>query len=333
MAERQSGIDGLKALAVTAVVGIHVLGAVYHPRQAEVGLALWGILSAAVPAFIALSLLFLGAEMASARDTAPIRRRLVRLVPIYFTWTVVYLVFAQLMGDDVVGLLDRDAAGVILRGGAAQHLYFLPVLIELLVLTPLLYAAASAPTRARSAVAAGVVLLTAALVARREPWVQDLVERDVALVWVPTAIVGLAAGRRTLRVPWPAVWWLGGLVVNVLVVVLVFRREGLDPHRSYALAPLPLIAAGLVSQARSVRAPDWLTALGRRSLGVYLVHMIVLRLIVDALDLQAVGLAVVVLLTLAVAGLSWALVEVLERTPLAVLFDGRRRQPARSTSR
>lgn len=143
---RRSELDWVRAISITAVLMIHA-SANFAARPSS--LALLGVTPAffcnqaarfGVPLFFLLSGLSLG--LSPRRVTLPDfwLRRLRRVGLPYLGWTLFYFLIARWSGqgaDSVPGglrLLGRD----LLLGGAASHLWFIPPLMELYLLYPLL---------------------------------------------------------------------------------------------------------------------------------------------------------------------------------------------------
>ena len=143
---RRSELDWVRAVSITAVLMIHA-SANFAARPSS--LALLGVTPAffcnqaarfGVPMFFLLSGLSLG--LSPRRVTLPDfwLRRLRRVGLPYLGWTLFYFLVALWHGQGagsvpgVLRLLGRD----LLLGGAASHLWFIPPLLELYLLYPLL---------------------------------------------------------------------------------------------------------------------------------------------------------------------------------------------------
>ena len=317
-------MDALKAIAILAVVAIHVLATFYRPTNITVALVTSGAVSFAVPLFIAISVYFAAIEWERSRSWAVVWRRIVRLAPLYVVWSAIYLLVRWGLGD-AVGADIRRHGGIdlVLRGAAAPHLYFLPVLIEVLLVLPLLARLVRTPSSAWVALVLGTAALAVCVPARHNGVAAALIERDWLPVWLTVTAVGIAATRDAWRVPMAALWTLVSGAA-LLAYAGLLRHDPPAAHQLYALAPIPALVAGLLTLGRTPhQLPRWLTALGRMSLGVYLVHIIVLRVLVRLVHLGTQGLAGVAAITAVVTVLSIVVVRIVDLTPARVLFDGR----------
>lgn len=312
---RSARIDALKGAAVVAVVGLHALATGVADLARLLPATIGALLSAAVPLFMATSV-FLAAREGDVRRA--VTRRLPRLLVPYATATAVYAVAAIALGGvERATFESRSALDVALWGGAWYHLYFLPALAQLLLLLPLLRLAVATPRRAAAAFAGAVALVAPG------PWLERPVaplDLRWALVWLPAAVAGAALAAGTLRVRRPGVWLAAG--AGVTIAEALAARHGAGPALAYARVGLPLLAtgalAGSLRPARTVRpgrALRPLAAIGRRSLGVYLLHP--LFLVASAHLLAPYPLAAAVPVTAAATALAWVATAALARTPLA----------------
>jgi len=350
-------IDALRGIAIVAVVGVHVTFGFL--RAAPTGSpAMWQALTLhmlttfATPLFVALSLaslalgyprpLGLGGEYATF-----LARRARRILPAYVVWTMLALVRSEpaALGDG--GRLTHH----LLRGSAAYHLYFVPLIVTYYLLWPL-FSRLAVSTR-RDARMAGAIAL-AGLGVSVATW-KTLPPGSITapLFWLGYATVGLAAA------PWlshvPAFRWRRTLLAasfgsaTIAAVVMVRRVMALlgpmpdpvsltlatvvfqVPVLAYALAVMALvtITVGLLANAGGLKA---LRDLGRRSYGVYLAHVLVLEVVVQRLlgrpasadfgtGTWVVTLAATWALCLA---LTWALIAGLARVPGLAVVAGER---------
>jgi surface polysaccharide O-acyltransferase-like enzyme len=304
---RNEGIDAAKGGAIIAVVAIHALS------TGVVGLDRWwlagtgGVLCLSVPLFMAISA---GLAAGDARPR-PVHRRLVRLVLPYAAATAGYLVAGELA---TAVRPHRSDVDVVLFGGAWYHLYFLPALAQVLVLLGVVRLAAR-DARIAVAVAGGAAVVFVVAWARPSTDVWRIVDLRFALVWLPVSIVGAAVLSGRLRVARPELWLLAGLAILAVEGVLAARTDA-PASAAYARAGVLPAVAGAVAYAMTHGAPRWLVALGRASLGVYLLHPAVLLVVAAARDYRPYAPIWVVPLTVVVAAVSWAGTEVLARTPL-----------------
>jgi surface polysaccharide O-acyltransferase-like enzyme len=330
---RLPGLDALKGVAIVAVVAIHVLAVLYRPSIVTAALATSSAVSFAVPVFVAISVFFAAQEWLRTHSWSVVSRRAIRLVPLYLLWTGIYLLFRWSLGDPVgTDLRRHNGLDVLFRGAAAPHLYYVPILIEVLVFVPLLATVIRSTATAWLVIGAGVVALAVGVALRDNQVASALIERDWFPVWLPVASVGVAAAAVRLRAP-VALLWTAAAGAALIFYALALRHPPLTAHQLYAAAPLPLVVVGLLTLGAGLRSsPRWLAALGRNSLGVYLVHVIVLRLLLRAVHFSAQGLLGVAAVTALVTVVSVVVVEGVDRTPGRVIFEGWSRPAIRSGS-
>jgi peptidoglycan/LPS O-acetylase OafA/YrhL len=130
--QRLIGIDLFRGLAVLAVAILHVvdggsIDSIAGWRQIT-DFALF-----AVPFFLALSFYLAIEKLYSSPQPYPLRARLMRLLVPYVFWSAAYLIY-KLVKYGAVGETSKlvnlfaDPLAVICFGGAAFHLYFLPLI-------------------------------------------------------------------------------------------------------------------------------------------------------------------------------------------------------------
>lgn len=122
-AGRDAYIQALRGVAIAVVVLIHCL------PDGLVSVVLRPLLNWAVAMFVFLSGMLTTEEVVARGGM--VRRRLVKVAAPYLIWSLVYLAALRPRGA-------CEAAVALATGGAAAHLYFLPVYAQLAVLTPLL---------------------------------------------------------------------------------------------------------------------------------------------------------------------------------------------------
>lgn len=318
--ERLDRLDALKGVAIVAVVAIHALATGVVDLDRRPVAALGGVLTASVPVFMAAAVW--AAVRERAADPKAITRRLRRLPVPYVVATVFYVLLAHAAGGpDLAKLAHEPAWSVASFGGGWYHLYFLPALAQVLVLIPVLTRVVATRRGALIAlVVAAVAFATGPFATGRAADVLDL---RWAVVWVGPALVGAAIALGTVRIRRAGLWFIGGLVI-LAVEAIVAAERGTGGATAYARVGALLATAGaLASACRPGHAPRWLVELGRRSLGVYLVHPAVLLGIAVLRHRTPYSAAAVPLVTALATAVAWALTVALESTPAAPVVGGR----------
>jgi surface polysaccharide O-acyltransferase-like enzyme len=136
--------DAAKALAIMAVVAIHLIGILYSffPAQSPA----WNVLFVlnlasrfSVPLFVALSGLAFGIKYAGGKIDIKefYTKRAIKILPLYLFWSgVIYLVVHIIPGWS--GYADSSPWWqLIFLGRTDYHLYFVPMIFQLYLLFPL----------------------------------------------------------------------------------------------------------------------------------------------------------------------------------------------------
>jgi len=336
---RLEGFDAIKGLAIILVVGIHVLAAAYAGLGQRSGSVTLAFLSLAVPLFIAVSIFFVARETGydgSATLGTPIRRRLRRIVPLYVAWTVLYVIFDVTMGGTLKdALTGRPILEVIFLGGAYYHLYFLPALIQCLLILPIARWLGGSMARLGAVVVLGGAALGAARLAGDHRLAVDFAHQHWFLVYFPVVVAGVALGARRVRIDARAA--AAALAVGAILLIgeaLISSTWEAPATSTYARAGIPLAVLAVLALAVEMRRSNavlgGLAWLGRRSLGVYLVHPAVLYLILRAAHhLRPLNVAWAAPLGVLVIVVALAITLIAERTPIAWLFGASRARASR----
>ncbi len=270
---RYPELDALRVAACLAVVLIHTTAG----WSGRVPLAMNQLARFSVPLFLLLS--GFGHGGASEESwTHALRRRLGRILPPYLLWSGIYLlVDAAFVRPHAAPLRD------LLFGTAYMHLYYIPVLLQFLLLSPLLRRAAVRWPR-------GAPLLSAVLSLAAQFLTLLHLAGKIALPfppvlspipWLVFYMAGLCARRRVEHgggLPAStAVWALSAAAILLAAGRWPFLRgETLRPGVTvYALASFTLL------WRLCGRFPKLCRTLGRMSgltFSVYLAHPLVLRL-------------------------------------------------------
>ena len=144
LSDRQVELDVIKAVAIIAVVLVHTtsLSYSYFPRNG-IGwsslLVIDQLTRFCVPVFVALSGYGLGIKnMDIGRDYNQFfRRRVVKLLPWYLFWSGIIYFYIRL-GDEWNHVGHYSIWKIIFMGKADYHLYFVPMIVSLYLIFPLM---------------------------------------------------------------------------------------------------------------------------------------------------------------------------------------------------
>lgn len=192
-------LDVIRILAVLGVVCVHVLADHLGPQTPAALHALRSLLSVAVPAFLMISGALNLAPSALRHGTGRfLGRRLRRLLPATVAWTAFYLLVMNML----VSAEPTDWRGEVTRLVTAEtypHLYFLPVIIGLTVISPVLTAYLG--DSARRAWLTGAVCTAWAVVVMALPFLTEGLLGE--------AVVPLPMGALTYFLPYIGYYVLG----------------------------------------------------------------------------------------------------------------------------
>ncbi len=277
--DRNDWVDAARLVAALAVVVIHCA-----PRTGAAEVVGAFALSFAVPFFLLTSLFY---AVGDVRRGSPdvFLRRWPRLWKPYIAWSLIYLALRIVNGwtSGAQGVAGnwRTAVDVALLGGAAVHLYFLPLLmLGLLMVTSGRSAIRGFPGRPVIGVLCGLGMIVAAGILppllQGWPWATLESWARMLAVYTPMAI-GFAtlqakaryrAGSAGYGVVLIALWLIwGGLVAG-----------GIAPwHWLWEGGVLAALLLGGVLCLADVPFPRWLRRALPLSFGIYLSHHAVLE--------------------------------------------------------
>ncbi|PMC76516.1 acyltransferase [Brachybacterium sp. UMB0905] len=291
-------LDVIRVLAVIGVVVVHVIAD--HVPDGPVALTvLRALLATAVPAFVMLSGALNLSPVAMRHGSGPfLDRRLRRLLPATIVWTMFYAGIMQI----VIAGQSADPAHVgreLVLADSYPHLYFLPLILGLTVITPVLAAYVSSSGR-RAWTVGAVASVWTLLIAALPPLSEALLERPVTPLQLGTFTYFLpyigyyVLGRAAWAAPVPR--RTAGLLLSVGLPLLTAATVWayLSPVTSsgagVALLPTylsPFVMAlsltlviGVLSCGRewevSERTESVLRRAGDATFGVFLLHFVVL---------------------------------------------------------
>lgn len=130
---RLAGVDIFRGLAVYAVVLVHSDEGIVTSPNGWPGVLQFA--NFAVPFFLAASFYFAISRLYQTRSSFRLAARLSRLVVPYAFWTVAYLSYKAAKyglsrNFEQLSEIWQDPLAIVFLGGAAFHLYFLPLLLS-----------------------------------------------------------------------------------------------------------------------------------------------------------------------------------------------------------
>ena len=330
-------LDVIRIAAIIAVVAVHVIADHVSSDSPLAVLLLRALLAVAVPAFVMISGA-LNLDPAAMRDGtgAFLGRRLRRLVPATIVWTAVYVLLSMQIAPEP--LSGEDIAKGLLEASTFPHLYFLPLIIGLTVITPPLVDHLAVDPRRAWGVGAVAAVWGVAVVAVG-PLTAGLMAEPVTPLQLGALTFFLPyAGYYVLgRAAWAAAPGRRGVLVALAVVgalmtaatVLAYAAPWAQQPPGSALLPtyvaptvvgmslcwvILLLAVGRTWRVGE-RAQRWLRELGNATFGVFLLHFVVL-LLLRGTGLPQDSAGGLLLLAVIVAVASFALVLLGRRVPV-----------------
>ena len=334
---RVSGLSYLRAAACVAIITLHTVNAaeiLYRDRlslaQLTASMAVVYVMMWAVPCFVMVSGALLLDPAREVTLEKIFRKYLLRVVGALLLFGLIYRGFDLLMNREPFSLLSllKGLANVF-TGQSWAHLWYLYLLVGLYLLLPFyrMVAKESSERLLRYLLLVYVVFLSL-LPLTRMANVESAFYIHVSTIYPFYLFAGYAVSSGALRLSRPAAAGaaLGGTVLIVLASILRFRlpAERLDEIlASYSSMFVILQSVGMFSllcsgDETAARRPS--SAFGRlllfideNSFGVYLIHMIWIRLLLRYLEINPyeIGLwlfPVLILGNLAVSCLvTWAL--------------------------
>jgi peptidoglycan/LPS O-acetylase OafA/YrhL len=140
---RLAGVDLFRGFAAYAVVLIHAPGVHGSFAQPKLWVEIAKFCQFAVPFFLATSFYLTISKIYATGTPYPLQSKVTRLLIPYGFWSVVYLIYTGLKylikgESDHLNSLLKDPISIILFGGAALPLYFLPLLFSGMLLVKIL---------------------------------------------------------------------------------------------------------------------------------------------------------------------------------------------------
>jgi surface polysaccharide O-acyltransferase-like enzyme len=298
--DRDTSFDAFRGIAIIAVVAIHVcntgLACTYAPNNK------WNIfflvayrqlLNFAVPAFLFISGYWMSKKPVKSLEDykAFLIKRLSRILIPYLLWSCFLFGYVALRTHDI------NVCKIIfhlLTGGAAEPYYFIVVLAQLYVITPLLQHVNRKSYGLILMLILNIASLSSPYILRLYfNWPISFHAQAVPFYsWIIFYEIGLLVGNRedekllsknTRRFILPAVL-ISMLIVEMEAMILLFGYDDLVFARSaikYSsfLYSVCVILGFLLLRERFNYWPKVLVTIGKYSFGIYLIHSIVLAMV------------------------------------------------------
>lgn len=145
VAERKTYLDHIRIMASFFVIAIHVVSFFLNHRSVKFGSAAWNIgmimdnfIRVAVPLYVMISgALFLD-ENRKVTTKKLLKNNVLRMVVIFIFWAFAYKIGLVLTSGNITWKAIGDSLLELCKGDFHYHLWYLPMLIGLYLITPLL---------------------------------------------------------------------------------------------------------------------------------------------------------------------------------------------------
>jgi peptidoglycan/LPS O-acetylase OafA/YrhL len=300
--DRDLSFDAFRGIAIIAVVAIHAAYQAFPVKFVPNGqwnffflVAYCQFLTFSVPAFFFISGYWISKKPVQSWQDYRIFliRRLARILVPYFFWSFVLLGYAAVRSHQIN---IYQVIFKLMTGRAAvpyYTYYFIVVLAQLCVLTPLLHYINRRPYGLTFIIVLNVISLLVLYLSRMKVIWHHPVTLPFYL-WIVFYEMGLLVGMRANGV-FPPKKLRSLILPGILISILVSEVEGFtilsglnDPFfaatitkYSSFLYSVFVILGFLVLRERIRRWPGFLVTLGRYSFGIYLIHLIFLTRVVE----------------------------------------------------
>ena len=255
-AQRRPDIEALRLVCAFGIVWFHSEGP--YAQVAYAGLMIFGALSA-----------YFSVQTSSGTSDRREATWILRLIRPWLFWFLVYLLVDLRKG--VLPPVTLSGTMWLVLAGSSIHLWYIPYVVCTSLLIRALTRLPGSPGLKMLATA-GVAALLAALSVRHEQSLQLPGPLPQYLHVLPATLLGLSLGLlREHRPAMPALWVTGLALVAAIA----------DPlgrwFNAYSVGFL-VLGAVLLFPLRWNHPPQWLYELSSLTLGIYFVHILVLRL-------------------------------------------------------
>ena len=339
-ASRDEGLDSIRALAIFAVIGLHVVGFSFYsfPKYSpswNLLLVLDQIFRFAVPSFVAVSGYVLASKYAHNAFvfTVFFKKRILRVLPLYFFFSFAIFYYTRFLYPEPHGAIPLWK--IIFLGKTDYHLYFVSMIFQFYLLFPLFLFFFNKFRKALlvfALVLQMIVYLISALAMEKIFDFGFVFGDQQQYVFFGTWIFYFVLGMLFAKVRFDDDKTAKLVRISVFFLIFGFFFMLVDTYRLF------LATGDLITSLRSTRLPvfiytagfvilfllkhelinrflgrfsKWLIYFGRESFTVYLVHTLVLRIVL--LNLVVKNLFQVILLFVITVSISILIAELTRR--------------------
>lgn len=326
-------MDGLRVMAIVAVVAIHSLSNITNTaadvtRSWQVASMLNLALRWAVPVFVMIS----GALLLPKKDESVsifFRKRVYRLVVPALVWMGLYFVWFN-RGEYSYSLVDY-LERVLVWGNPYYHFYFIYLMLGLYLITPgLRILVAHADIKLVTLGSLGMLML-ASYWSVVVSWFGSSFPRDTLTVvthflpYVGYYFLGYVLHSNDwssylVKLAWLSVGlWMGAVVLTQLMYGMwgySSRSMMFEDYASLNVVALSITTFLMVQQwylRRQYAQPRWVSSIARSTFGIYLMHLLILEWMVGYFQ-ATLGLHVWIAISVGgimAFGISWLATEVM----------------------
>jgi len=301
--DRDLSFDAFRGVAIIAVVVIHASGAGFSFRYSPTGR--WNFIFIAsylqLLLFAVPVLIFMAGYWSSKSPIKSLQdykvflaRKLPRILIPYLFWSFILLGYVAVRTQDVN---VRWIIFKLLTGGACFPYYFIIVIAQLYVITPLLKYINRRPYGLILVLILNAIYLLALYLSRVYNIIWHLPAYLPFCSWILFYEIGLLVGSSDNKI-FAAKKTRPFILPAILVCLLISELEGMIllskyNNLSFAISPVKyssflysvcIIVGFLFIRNRLKCWPKFLVAVGNYSFGIYLIHILVLNKVVDIIQ-------------------------------------------------
>ncbi len=281
-AARLALLDATRLFAAIGIIWVHA-------AQSELGLLFYPIGTFGVPFYICIALLFMTRSL-TRQPHQPLAHyigsRFTRVYVPFLAWTAIYVVLAE-----AKTILSQRTFEIppwtILYAGGQQHLWFLPYLMVVSIIGAVLVRLLEFRSTLQRSIAVVLAIAGFGMCWVPEPaWIATRADAGDLEFWrfafraIPTVCFGLSLALATCmngRLPRTRnIAAIGGMVLFAAALLLQHKMGSVKALRAAAGIGILLIALWPVV----VPLIERLGSLGRYSYGIYLSHVVFIRIVV-----------------------------------------------------
>jgi len=338
--QRRLDLDLMRGLAIIAVIVIHCIAPVVTMREVEsaswiIGNILDGAMGWAVPLFVIISGGLLIKDSTYLKIDEFYKKRLKRIILPLIAWPIIYYIWyiLTIKPADTSDFIHAYLTGKPLGG---FHLYFLFLIAGLYAIAPILSAFVSVVSKRQAWIACVAILIVTAYSLHLSQFLNLSISYNIFTYFLPYIGYFLLGYLLVdLKTRFHNILTVSGLLIIAMASTISYlsyftmKYDRSLPFYQFTGFTVILLTLGMFFFIQ--RMSDFLKegpqsiikvakSLSYNSLGIYLVHVIILQGLIEALKLNKASVATALMLMPSTLLLSWILVIFSRRIKIIKLF-------------